>query len=193
VLAVVADPEAAITALIARRLLTAEERGGLPHLELTHDVLTPLVVRRLIRVQIPLSILVCIFAPLLLLPFAESYRAQGVEVARIIAIAGVFRAMMLFYETVARLQGNGPRLLFVQVFHMIVLVILCFVLSGPWGVNGIAAAWLIAAAATALAVGPWLIGFIRNPEVRVADGSPEALERLARDEFLDAESKSPSR
>ena len=41
----VVDPAQAINSLIARRLLTAEERGGIPRLELTHDVLTPLVVR----------------------------------------------------------------------------------------------------------------------------------------------------
>lgn len=151
--------------------------------------LTQMVVKRLVRVQVPASILVWIFAPLLLLPFASEYREQGVEVARIIAIAGIFRATMLFYETVARLQGNGPRLLFVQVFHMVVLVAGCFLLADPWGVNGIAAAWLIAAAATAIATGPWLIGFIRNPEVRIAD----ELGTRARDEFVDVESKSPSR
>ncbi len=41
----VADPNLAIDALIARRLLTSEERRAIPHLELTHDVLTPLVTR----------------------------------------------------------------------------------------------------------------------------------------------------
>jgi WD40 repeat protein len=41
----VTNPESAIDGLIARRLLTAEDRGGFPRLELTHDVLTPLVVR----------------------------------------------------------------------------------------------------------------------------------------------------
>ncbi len=41
----VADPDLFIDALISRRLLTTEERGGFPRLELTHDVLTPLVIR----------------------------------------------------------------------------------------------------------------------------------------------------
>jgi tetratricopeptide (TPR) repeat protein len=41
----VAEPDAALDALVARRLLTAEQRGGIQRLEITHDVLTPLVVR----------------------------------------------------------------------------------------------------------------------------------------------------
>lgn len=150
-----------------------------------------LVVRRLIRIQIPLSIGVFIAAPLLLLPFAAEYREQGTEVARIIAVAGIFRAIMLFYESVARLQGNGPRLLFVQVFNMVVLVVGCVVLADPWGINGIAAAWLFAAAITAIAVSPWLLSFIRNPVVRVGDASEVEAELVA--DAVVQEAKSPNR
>ncbi len=39
----VAAPAAAIDALLARRLLSAEEHGGTQRIEITHDVLTPLV------------------------------------------------------------------------------------------------------------------------------------------------------
>jgi energy-coupling factor transporter ATP-binding protein EcfA2 len=41
----VSAPDAALDALIARRLLTAERRGGIQRLEITHDVLTPLALR----------------------------------------------------------------------------------------------------------------------------------------------------
>jgi thioredoxin-like negative regulator of GroEL len=41
----VSNPAEALDALIARRLLAAEARGGIPWLELTHDILAPLVVR----------------------------------------------------------------------------------------------------------------------------------------------------
>jgi hypothetical protein len=41
----VSAPENVLDALIARRLLTAERRGGIQRLEITHDVLTPLAVR----------------------------------------------------------------------------------------------------------------------------------------------------
>jgi hypothetical protein len=41
----VSEPDAALDALVARRLLTAEQRGGIQRLEITHDVLAPLVVR----------------------------------------------------------------------------------------------------------------------------------------------------
>ena len=47
------DPPSALDRLIQGRLLSAEERGGLQRLEITHDVLAPLVVRsrdeRLVR------------------------------------------------------------------------------------------------------------------------------------------------
>jgi WD40 repeat protein len=38
-------PDSVLNALIARRLLTPEQRGGIQRLEITHDVLAPLVVR----------------------------------------------------------------------------------------------------------------------------------------------------
>jgi tetratricopeptide (TPR) repeat protein len=41
----VGEPDATLDALVARRLLTAEQRGGIQRLEITHDVLVPLVVR----------------------------------------------------------------------------------------------------------------------------------------------------
>jgi hypothetical protein len=41
----VTAPEAVLDALIGRRLLTAEWRGGIQRLEITHDVLVPLAVR----------------------------------------------------------------------------------------------------------------------------------------------------
>ena len=40
----IANPDSVLDALIARRLLTAEQRGGIQRLEITHDVLCPLVV-----------------------------------------------------------------------------------------------------------------------------------------------------
>lgn len=41
----VSEPAGAIDDLLVRRLITAEERGGIPWIEITHDVLAPLVVR----------------------------------------------------------------------------------------------------------------------------------------------------
>lgn len=41
----IADPAAALDQLVARRLINPEERGGLIWIEITHDVLAPLVVR----------------------------------------------------------------------------------------------------------------------------------------------------
>jgi WD40 repeat protein len=41
----VSAPDSILNALIARRLLTPEQRGGIQRLEITHDVLAPLVVR----------------------------------------------------------------------------------------------------------------------------------------------------
>src|SRR5271166_3705748 len=41
----VSAPNSVLNALISRRLLTPEQRGGIQRLEITHDVLAPLVVR----------------------------------------------------------------------------------------------------------------------------------------------------
>jgi hypothetical protein len=80
----------------------------------------------------------------------------------------------------------------VQVFNMVLVVSFCFLLADPWGINGIAAAWLFAALATAVAVGPWLIAFIRNPKVRVGETSDELATEITA-EIIDAETKSPAR
>lgn len=132
--------------------------------------LTDLVVRRMLRIQYPASIAVFLAAPLIMLPFPEEFRADGVSVMRIIAIAGFFRAILLFWEAVARLQGHGNRLLWVQLSNTVLLIVLMLVLAPAWGIDGSAAAWLFAAMASALMVLPWLIGFIRNPSVLTGGG-----------------------
>ena len=94
----VANPAQAIDALIARRLLTTEERGGIPRLELTHDVLTPLVVRsrtarrqqevlarqrqrfrRLVRVSVLFALFGVAMAGLLVYAWQQKERAKQAE------------------------------------------------------------------------------------------------------------------
>lgn len=127
--------------------------------------LTDLVVNRMLKIQFPASFAVFLAAPLLMLPFPAEYGEQGTAVVRIIAIAGFFRAVLLFYEAVARLQGHGNRLLWIQLTNTVLLIGLVLVLAPAWGIKGSASAWLFAAMASALFVLPWLIGFIRNPNV----------------------------
>lgn len=135
--------------------------------------LTDLVVRRMWKVQFPASILVFLAAPLIMLPFPAEYGEQGTAVVRIIAIAGLFRAVLLFYEAVARLQGHGHRLLWVQVSNTALLIGLVLLLAPAWGIKGTAAGWLFAAAASAIFVAPWLIRFIRDPNVLTGAGDPK--------------------
>lgn len=140
--------------------------------------LTDLVVRRMLRIQFPASIAVFIAAPLIMLPFPSEYGEQGTAIVRIIAIAGIFRAVLLFYEAVARLQGHGLRLLWVQLSNTILLVVLVLVLAPAWDIKGTAAAWLFAAMASAIVVLPWLIGFIRNPTVLTSESNEHATDVL---------------
>lgn len=131
--------------------------------------LTDLVVRRMIKVQFPASVLVFLVAPLLMLPFPAEYASEGTAVARLIALGGIFRAILLFYEAVARLQGKGSRLMWVQVSNTSILIAFVFVLAPAWGVKGTAASWLFAAMASSVFVLPWLIAFIKNPTVLVSE------------------------
>lgn len=131
--------------------------------------ITHMALRRLTRFQLPVSIAIVAFAPLILLPFPGEYGEQGTDVLRILALASAPRAALLFYQAAARLQGHGGRLMCSQIANTAGVVGLAWLLSGDYGIDGIAWGWLITHAVLAALVLPGLRRFIREPTVLARD------------------------
>lgn len=119
------------------------------------------VVRRFARLLVPGVLVLVVAAPLVLLPFGSDYARQGTTVLRLMALASLFRAAIALYIVISRLRGRGGPILRAQSAFSVLLIGLAVLLSGPLGVEGVALAWLIAAAAVALAVAPSLLRFLR--------------------------------
>jgi O-antigen/teichoic acid export membrane protein len=127
------------------------------------------VVRRFARLLVPGVLFLVVAAPLVLLPFGSDYARQGTTALRLMALASLFRAVIALYIAISRLRGRGGPILRVQSAFSVVLVVLAVLLSGPLGVEGVALAWLIAAAVVALAVAPFLLRYLRAPWTETVD------------------------
>lgn len=103
-------------------------------------------------------------APVLLLPFGHAYAANGAPVLRLLAIGSLFRATVFLYSAVSRLQGRGGRILLAEGSLCVLLLGLVFPLGHQLGLTGIALAWVISAAAVAVAVAPHLVRTLRSAQ-----------------------------
>jgi O-antigen/teichoic acid export membrane protein len=120
------------------------------------------IVRRFGILVVPGTVLMVAAAPLLLLPFGPDYVRESSPVLRILACSCPFRAISMLYMAVARLHGNGSRILAVEATQMALLLGGAVVLAGPLGIEGVAVAWLGATAVVAIAVLPSLLRFLRR-------------------------------
>jgi O-antigen/teichoic acid export membrane protein len=107
-------------------------------------------------------------APLIMLPFGESYVGESTSVLRILACGCLFSATSMLYIAIARLQGRGFQILSVEAARMALLVGGAAVLATPLGLEGVALSWLGANAIVALAVLPSLVRFFRSPRTGIA-------------------------
>lgn len=121
------------------------------------------VVRRFGSLLVGASLVTIVAAPLILLPFGETYAAESASVLRILVAASVFRAMIALFSAVARLQGRGLRILVVHASVAALLLAGAAVLVEPLGVEGVALAWLGANVLGGLTVLPSLLAFLRRP------------------------------
>jgi O-antigen/teichoic acid export membrane protein len=119
------------------------------------------VVSRLGKLVIPGVLVMVLAAPLLLLPFGTAYSAHGAATMRVLALASVFRIAITLFAAVARVQGRGGAIFAVYGATVALLVPLSVVFIHPFGIEGVAMAWLLANAAVALAVAPSLIRLLR--------------------------------
>jgi O-antigen/teichoic acid export membrane protein len=101
-------------------------------------------------------------APVLLLLFGPAYADNGAPVLRLLAVGSLFRASLLLYSAVCRLQGRGSRILFAEGAMCLLLLGLAFPLGKQFGLTGIALSWLLSAAVVAGAVAPRLVRTLRS-------------------------------
>jgi O-antigen/teichoic acid export membrane protein len=134
--------------------------------------------RRLVRRVLPILLLgvavLTAAAPIVLLPFGGSYAASGANVLRLLAIATVFRAVVILYSAVARVRGHGRRILAANVSLVSLLVVGTVVLGERYGLVGIGVGWLAAHVVVAAALVPSLSNLLRRAPVPAfsAAGTP---------------------
>jgi O-antigen/teichoic acid export membrane protein len=131
-------------------------------------VLAAKLARHLVFVLVPGTALIVAAAPLLMVPFGEDYVRESTSVLRILACACVFRAAIVLYIAVARLDGQGFRILAVEGLQMALLLAGAVTLAGPLGLDGVALAWLGSIAVVALIVLPSLVRLLRSPPTMAA-------------------------
>jgi hypothetical protein len=145
----------ACTSLVVEATLAGEQLRAL----------SQLILRRVLVLLVPVGALLIVAAPLVLLPFGPAYETQGTSVLRLLLLASLFRAGIALFSAVSRIAGRGFRLASVE-FALLVLVLgLAVPLAHSYGIEGVAAAWLGANAIIGLTVAPWLIRFLREPDL----------------------------
>lgn len=126
-------------------------------------VLAAKLARHLVVVLVPGTVVIIAAAPLIMLPFGADYVHESTSVLRILACACVFRAISILYIAIARLHGQGLRILAVEGLQMALLLGGAIALADPLGLDGVALAWLASIAVVALAVLPSLARHLRAP------------------------------
>ncbi len=122
--------------------------------------------RRLVRKMLPLLlagvIVLTLAAPLVLLPFGGSYARQGATVLRLLAVATLFRSVVILYSAVARVRGSGGRILVANVALVALLVVATVAFGERYGLTGIGVGWLGAHVVVAVALLPSLSRLLRQ-------------------------------
>ncbi len=118
--------------------------------------------RRVLTLLMPAAALLALAAPLVMLPFGRVYAEHGAGALRLLLCGSVFRAVTALFSAVSRAQGRGIRLGLVELALLVLVLGSAFPLAHSYGIEGVAAAWLIANAIICLTVVPLLIRFLRQ-------------------------------
>jgi O-antigen/teichoic acid export membrane protein len=137
------------------------------------QVLTAKLVRHFVFILLAGTAFIVAAAPLIMLPFGPDYVRESTPVLRILGCACLFRAATVLYIAIARLHGQGLRILAVEAVQMVLLLGGAVALAHPLGLEGIALAWLGSIAVVALGVFPSLVRRLRTP----TSGLPSELAR----------------
>jgi len=119
------------------------------------------VVRRL-RYFLAAGVLLLIAgASLILLPFGPSYVDAGAPVLRLLACASGFRMVEALYSAICRVEGRASRILAIQAAVFVMVIGSAIPLAESYGINGVAAAWLIGNAVAGCCVAPYVARVFR--------------------------------
>ncbi|HEX4188601.1 MAG TPA: hypothetical protein VHY83_11940 [Solirubrobacteraceae bacterium] len=142
----------ACTALVAE---AARDPSGL-------RVLTRLFLRRVLTLIVVAAALLALAAPLVLAPFGASYVHHGVTVLRLLLCASALRVVIALFAAVSRVQGRGVRLAAVELALLALVLGAAGALANPYGIDGVAAAWLAANAVICIPAGSMVVRFLHG-------------------------------
>jgi thymidylate kinase/O-antigen/teichoic acid export membrane protein len=117
---------------------------------LAHDAWR--IFRLLGQVQIFLTVLVLIAAPLILTVFNPAYASAADGLLRLLALAALPHGVIAIYLAVARVRRQVKRIITVQATMAGIALGLSVALLGPMGIGGVGVAWLIAQTSVATVV-----------------------------------------
>ena len=104
----------------------------------------------LMRVQIVVTVLVVIDAPLILSVFNPAYASEAEGLLRLLALAALPHGATAIYLAVARVRRQVERVIVVQATVAGIALGLSVALLGPMGIAGVGVAWLIAQTSVAI-------------------------------------------
>jgi len=123
------------------------------------------LVRRTARIGIlllvPAVLVMTAAAPLLLSLFGEDYANSAQTALRLLAVGLAFKSVTILYISACRALGAVRRIVATEAATFVLVASLSVLLVGPYGMDGVAIAWLIAQSVVALVVLPRLLALVR--------------------------------
>ncbi|MGN9912914.1 lipopolysaccharide biosynthesis protein [Phytohabitans sp. LJ34] len=110
----------------------------------------------------PGALVLCAFAPMLLLPFGDQYVRDSATPLRLFALAVVPRFAVAVYVAACRVRRQVGRIVLAEAAVSTIVVSLAVLTMPSWGVTGVGAAYLVAQLAVAAAVAPALVRLVRS-------------------------------
>jgi O-antigen/teichoic acid export membrane protein len=126
--------------------------------------------RRFVMILVPVTLVLVVAAPVVLLPFGRAYAEHGTAVLRILAVASLFRAIVTLNDAMCRITGRGLTLVLFSATRCTAMLVLTVLLASRWGPTGAGVAWLVTQVAVACLAAPLLWRFFHPAG---PDGSSE--------------------
>jgi O-antigen/teichoic acid export membrane protein len=130
--------------------------------ETRFPTLARLIVRRFRFMLIAGVAVLVAGASLVLLPFGPRYVQAGAPVLRLLACASAFRAIIVLFGVICRVEGRASRILTIQASIFTMVIGLAIVLGEAQGIEGVALAWLIANGIAGCAAMPRVLRILRS-------------------------------
>lgn len=125
--------------------------------------LTRALLRRSVMVVGPISAVVVLGAPLLLLAFGGGFAAEASGVLRLLGLALLPRLVCIVAVVTARVRNDVPRVVGIQAALAAGALVGSFTLLSPLGLAGPGIAYLVTSIAVAAAVTPRLLDALHEP------------------------------